>query len=178
MFTVSGIFCCLLLIIPAIFQIRTFPLDDIDLSSNQSLIDKATAFLQTCKHQAFFPLEDQIFFYISFALTIILSLLAISFKQKTEENSSREDNSSSERRPRTNRFRRCCPARNRGQSESVPPKPMNSSNEIPEREPLLQSPPRNEPAQRTVDAAPTSADAVPEINLPLSTTIKKANFGK
>ena len=81
---ISLILFCSLLIIPAFNQYRSFPLHDIDPTNSQSMIDKASSLLQTCKPKSFYSLEDWIFPGISLALTVFFHLLEILCKHDSK----------------------------------------------------------------------------------------------
>ncbi len=80
-----------------------------------------------------------------------MSVLAILLKQKPTENSS-----SSQRTPKTRRFRRCCSARNGRRLESTPLGPMNQQTQNPENQPLLQNSGSDQASRTTVGRGQTS----------------------
>ncbi len=104
------IFFSLLLVIPTVFQVRSFPFGNIDPLQSQSVIDEAVSLLKKCQHKSFIPMDDRIFFGISIVLTIIFILLAInskrnrteglcSFKRKATISQPNEDTPSGTNRP-------------------------------------------------------------------------------
>ena len=132
---VSFILFCLLLIIPAYNQYRSFPLRGVDLTNSQAMIDKASSLLHTCNHESFFPLEERIFLSISLALTGIFSVLALLFKRKSTEN-----RSYSKLKVKNRQSRRPGSARNDRRSSSIPLQRLHRGTENPEGRQFLGTP--------------------------------------
>lgn len=79
---------CLMLVIPTVVQIHSYPFLDIDPLKIQSVIAKANSTLKQCERTSFFPMDDRIFLGVSIILTIIFILLAKTIKQNPTEDHS------------------------------------------------------------------------------------------
>lgn len=161
-FAIGLILFCLLIIIPAVNQVLTFPPRNLDLSNTQSLIDKATSLLQTCKRQSFFPLEDWISLCISLALTVFLSVLSVCCKRKSTQN---QPSPQSRTETRTELTRRRPSRRDSRRQESIHLRRRHPQTRNPESRSFIPSAQSNESPRTTIDTVSIPINEVPMRNI-------------
>jgi hypothetical protein len=136
------VFFFLLLVIPTVFQFRSFPSFNIDPLKSQSVIDEMVSVLKKCKRKSFIPIDNRIFLgipmddWIFLGISIVLIIffiLATRWKQKPTQ-----DHSSSRRSSRSSLSEEQVPETNR-QGNGIRLEPLDRESQAVELMPLLET---------------------------------------